>query len=162
MFDSINATETLPPLYEPWVRELLSGGPPREARATCSNCAMCERPNQTPYDRTQEFVPSVKCCSFVPDLPNFLVGGVLSDEDPAAAIGRKAMEKRLAKKLAVSPLGVAAPPIHSRASTTTAATPSAASAARRLCAVPIWCPTAAAAASGGIATRSAPPGSAST
>ena len=35
-----------------------------------------------------QFEPSTKCCTFLPELPNFLVGAMLADTDPAAAEGR--------------------------------------------------------------------------
>jgi hypothetical protein len=101
------ATEPLPVLYDGWLRALLGRGIPREARATCSSCVMCSKPGETP-DRTATFFdPRSKCCTFVPDVPNFLVGAVLEDDDPEAAQGRSAMERRIAARVAVTPLGVA-------------------------------------------------------
>jgi hypothetical protein len=68
--------------------ELLGGIIPRESRASCDNCAMCAvgGAGQQSAPRAYFFDPLVKCCSFVPDLPNFLVGGILSDADPAGLV----------------------------------------------------------------------------
>jgi hypothetical protein len=44
-------------------------------------------------------------------LPNFLVGRILDDDDPALAVGRKTVEERLNSGVAVTPLGLGMPPI---------------------------------------------------
>jgi len=60
----------------------------------------------TAQDRV--FHPSTKCCSYIPILPNFLVGGILLDEDPQFAEG-KALFQREGEKLMVTPAGVQPP-----------------------------------------------------
>ena len=72
--------EPLPPLYANWMAELLGGIIPRESRASCDNCAMCAvgGAGQQSAPRPYFFDPLVKCCSYVPDLPNFLVGGIFA------------------------------------------------------------------------------------
>ena len=87
----LEESEPLPPLYANWLAELLGGPVPRESRATCDHCAMCsaEGPAAAAVgSHSYYFDPNVKYCSFVPDLPNFLVGRILSDDDPAALPGR--------------------------------------------------------------------------
>jgi hypothetical protein len=108
------AVEPLPLLYGRWLGELLGAGVPREDKATCSTCAMCAGPGEKPDSRSIFFDPKVKCCTYVPELPNFLVGGILNDRDEAAAHGRAAMERRLAERVAVTPLGVGKSPVYSR------------------------------------------------
>ncbi|MCI0416132.1 hypothetical protein L0222_25440 [bacterium] len=97
-----------PALYVSWMEQLLDGRPvPDEPRATCSDCSMCKLPEQiTARDRV--FNPSTKCCSYIPILPNFLVGGILSDEDPQFAEG-KALFQREGETLMVTPAGVQPP-----------------------------------------------------
>jgi len=51
------------------------------------------------------FHPVLKCCTFVPRLPNFLVGAVLRDQKGPE--GTKRVEARIARRLGVSPLGIA-------------------------------------------------------
>jgi hypothetical protein len=99
-----------PPLYSQWVQQLLGGRPvPDESRANCSDCAMCKPPDRiTARDRV--FNPSTKCCTYIPVLPNFLVGGILQDEDPQFAEG-KSLFQREGEKLVVAPSGVE-PPWH--------------------------------------------------
>jgi len=52
------------------------------------------------------FPVELKCCTFVPDLPNFQVGALLADLDPAMDFGRERVLERIRAGLAVSPLGV--------------------------------------------------------
>ena len=54
-------------------------------------------------DVDQGFNPNVKCCSYLPELWNFLVGGLLDDEhaDPA---GRASIEARIDSGAGVTPL----------------------------------------------------------
>ena len=108
----IDESEPLPPLYANWLAELLGNSVPRERHASCDSCAMCagtgERSGSDYY-----FSPSVKCCTYHPNLPNFLVGRILSDDDPAALPGRMTVEKRVREGVAVTPLGLGMPPVYS-------------------------------------------------
>ena len=96
----------LPPLYDAWMAELLPATIPPETEATCDECAMCTNEGGAHADSGFFFEPTVKCCSFIPKLPNFLVGRALADDDPAAAVGRATLAKRLDAGVAVTPLGL--------------------------------------------------------
>src|SRR5437763_2749230 len=85
---------SLPPLYAGWLDALLGGPIPAETKATCHDCAMLAAPGQ-PAREGFFFNPSTKCCTYTPDLPNFLVGDILADEDPAQAAGRAQVEVSL-------------------------------------------------------------------
>ena len=98
--------ESLPPLYAGWLVQLLGETIPREERATCSACAMCARSGQEGTSKDYFFNPATKCCIYDPNLPNFLVGRILSDKDPAAETGRASLEQRIADAIGVTPLGV--------------------------------------------------------
>jgi Fe-S-cluster containining protein len=54
--------------------------------------------------------PETKCCTYIPTLPNYLVGRILGDDDSSFASGRKTVEERLRAGLAVTPLGLGMPP----------------------------------------------------
>lgn len=69
-------------------------------------------PNGTPASETLAFSRETKCCTYVPTLPNFLVGRILGDRDPAFAEGRATVEQRIDARVGVTPLGVASPPVH--------------------------------------------------
>lgn len=105
-------SEPLPGLYAQWIIELLGGAIPRESRATCNACAMCAREGQETASASYFFDPVVKCCSYVPDLHNFLVGRILSDTDPGAQQGRATVQKRIADAVGVTPLGLQQPPVY--------------------------------------------------
>jgi len=98
--------ELLPPLYANWVAELLGGVIPRESRATCNACAMCAEVPTNSVSRSYFFDLAVKCCTYLPTLPNFLVGRILLDGDPNAQVGRGTVEKRIKDAVGVSPLGL--------------------------------------------------------
>jgi hypothetical protein len=102
--------QVLPPLYAGWMDELLGGPIPAETEATCENCAMCTEGPHRPAGSDYLFDPKTKCCTYIPELPNFLVGRILSDDDPALAAGRASVEKRLSEGLAVSPMGIGRSP----------------------------------------------------
>ncbi len=99
----------LPPLYETWMTQVLPGPIPAETQATCQQCAMCppHASAAAPFS-TDYFHPQTKCCTYLPRLPNFLVGRILADETPEMQPGRASIEQRIRKSVAVTPLGLAA------------------------------------------------------
>lgn len=104
--------EPLPPLYAGWISELLGGNPiPSEGRATCDNCAMLPPAGESRVSSSHYFKPETKCCTYLPALPNFLVGRILEDDDPAAGYGRATTLKRLEDGVAVTPLGLGQSPV---------------------------------------------------
>jgi hypothetical protein len=96
----------LPPLYARWFNDLLGGDIPSESRATCSDCAMCESTTEPQPHNSRFYNPQSKCCTYLPMLPNFLVGMILTDDDPSMAGGRATVEARLQAGLAVTPRGL--------------------------------------------------------
>jgi hypothetical protein len=100
----------LPPLYARWIDELLGAPIEPETHATCADCAMCAPAGTPPDPDARYFNPRVKCCTFLPALPNFLVGRILRDREPGRARGRASVEARIAAGIAVTPLGLGRPP----------------------------------------------------
>src|SRR4051795_2370550 len=98
----------LPPLFARWLDELGAGPLPDEREATCSDCAMC---SDDPQADGEFFDRATKCCTYIPELFNFLVGRVLADdsEDPVARRGRASVVERIRCSDGVSPLGLARP-----------------------------------------------------
>ena len=94
------------PLHDAWLAGLTGAPPPRESRSTCDDCAMCSAPGQPA--REGAFDRQVKCCSYHPDIPNYLVGGVLQDAQARQADMRAA----IARGIGVTPLGLAQPPAY--------------------------------------------------
>ena len=102
---------TLPPLYARWMAELLPGPIPRETDATCDDCAMWPGPGEQPRS-DGFFLPETKCCTYFPALPNYLVGRILEDGDPASAAGRATIEERIEARIGVTPVGLESSPVH--------------------------------------------------
>lgn len=92
----------LPELYARWVREILPGEVRGEPGSTCDDCAMCR-------ERVAPFRMDVRCCGYLPELPNFTVGRILRDGTPA---GKASLRARLDGRIAVGPLGVGVPPAY--------------------------------------------------
>jgi hypothetical protein len=98
-------------MYAPWIEAILGGPPPEERHATYSACAMCEPTNASTMTAVlTTFDPATKCCTYVPTLPNFLVGMILDEDDPAAEPGRRSVERRIVRGSGVTPLGLQAEP----------------------------------------------------
>lgn len=103
-------TSPLPPLYAAWMDELLAGHIPHESDATCDDCAMCGGEGREARGGETFFNPQTKCCAYVPELPNYLVGRALEDADSASAAGRETVAARLRAGVGVTPLGLGQPP----------------------------------------------------
>lgn len=85
--------ETLTPLFDGWLADLLDAPIPREANATCDDCAMLppDDGRRLPV-REAYYRPETKCCTYLPELPNFLVGAILTDPETADESVRARME----------------------------------------------------------------------
>jgi hypothetical protein len=97
---------SLPPLYASWMEHVLDGPVPDEPHATCQDCAMAKPVGQAASANTTRYDPHVKCCSYLPVLPNYLVGQILSDTSEAGAIGRDSVRERIAGASVATPLGI--------------------------------------------------------
>jgi hypothetical protein len=100
----------LPPLYARWIETLLDGPLPSEREATCADCAMWS--DGADHGASVVFARETKCCTYVPALPNFLVGRVLADDDPGMTPGRATVEARVNRRTGATPLGLEPPPTH--------------------------------------------------
>lgn len=101
-----NESEPLPALYGRWLGELLPSPIPRESNANCSACPMCSASPSS----VEVFLPSTKCCTYFPELPNFLLGGLLADSDTDPRI-RETLETQINQATLASPLGLKPPPL---------------------------------------------------
>jgi hypothetical protein len=101
----MSTSDELPPLFGASLSELLGGAVPDEPRASCSSCAMCAPAGEPVSEGNSWFDPVGKCCTWVPELANYLVGGILADEDPLSAAGRASVLARISAG-AATPLGL--------------------------------------------------------
>ncbi len=90
----------LPPRYTDWITDLLGGTLPEEQVATCHSCVM--QAGEVPEG--YRFREDAKCCTYVPALPNFLVGAALRELPPGPA--RASLERRLAEPAVCTPHGL--------------------------------------------------------
>jgi hypothetical protein len=100
----------LPPLYARWIDDLLGAPIEPETHATCADCAMSAPVSAPPDPEAVYFNPRVKCCTFVPALPSFLVGRILRDRARERAHGRASVEARIATGIGLTPLGLGRSP----------------------------------------------------
>lgn len=99
----------LPPLYAAWIDQLLAGPIPPETDATCDDCAMLPEEGGEAANSSVFFNPQTKCCSYIPAIPNFLIGRILEDQDHHQALGRATVENRIDAGVGVTPLGLEQP-----------------------------------------------------
>lgn len=79
----------LPPLYGRWLFDLLGETLPEEQAATCGDCVQCGDHAPEGY----RFADATKCCTYVPALANYLVGGALR---AGSLVGRERVLQRMA------------------------------------------------------------------
>lgn len=100
-------TLALPPLYRKWLRQIVNQDVYSEPRTTCDNCPMCKYANP-PAEQDLYFSRDSKCCTYQPVLPNYLVGGILADDDPGLNEVKENFLIRLSN-YHITPMGLAPP-----------------------------------------------------
>ncbi len=89
----------LPPLHNAWLHTLTGiQDPGSEPKSTCGDCVMCAGVERS--GTHIRFSPDVKCCSYVPNLANFLAGRSLLGP------GRESVRARIARRAGVTPFGL--------------------------------------------------------
>lgn len=94
----------LPAVYDHMLPAFFDRPAPEETRATCDSCAMCNKAEGA-IPSGVLFRPDVKCCSYHPKLPNFLVGAILAE----GGEGAQRIAAKIARRVAVTPQWIAAP-----------------------------------------------------
>ena len=90
--------DKIPSVYHSIFPELLSIEFPEEKIATCNTCNLC-RSTKSPYINT-------KCCTYHPQLANFLIGGVLTDDIEQLKLGRARIKAQIKARIGVTPYGI--------------------------------------------------------
>jgi Fe-S-cluster containining protein len=100
----------LPMVYDARLPDMFDHPLVEEPRATCSDCAMCDK-GAAPKSNVRAgfFHPEIKCCTYHPTLPNYLVGAALADTSPDFAEGRERLRAKLAQRIGVTPGWLGAP-----------------------------------------------------
>lgn len=92
----------LPDFYQQLIHKDLMNFSPEEKKATCNNCAMTEENHKGP----KFYKADLKCCTFEPFIPNFLVGAVLLDKKSQHA--QKVINDKIEKRHYALPIGMTA------------------------------------------------------
>jgi len=92
--------QALPRVYARILPAFFDALAPEEPKATCHDCAMCS-PGEPPPGVVQ-FRRDLKCCTYQPRIPNYLVGALLADVDPALAEGQRRVRAHIASKVGVT------------------------------------------------------------
>jgi hypothetical protein len=87
---------SLPDLYHKLLPAELLQFQINETKATCDQC------------NWKAYKPDLKCCTFEPYLPNYLVGAIFESNSTSAA-ARNEMQNKIAKRTGSLPIGMTAP-----------------------------------------------------
>jgi Fe-S-cluster containining protein len=98
----------LPPVYQPLFEPFFDKDKVKETRAECEKCSMCNHGEPAPVPM-EYFRSDTKCCTYWPQLPNYLVGAILADPSPEQEEGKKRLRKIIASRKAVTPYWVSRP-----------------------------------------------------
>jgi len=88
----------LPKLYTQLLPEEILALPILETKATCDSCIEVPR-----------YAADLKCCTFHPFLPNYLVGQILKDQKAHPTFVLETLKHKISQRQYVVPLGVMAP-----------------------------------------------------
>jgi len=100
--------DVLPGIYRDFLPRFFENGIPRESAATCADCAMLNHA-EVAISNGAYFSKESKCCTHYPNLPNYLVGGLLSDQSPELETGRSRIRKTIKSRIGVTPHGILRP-----------------------------------------------------
>lgn len=100
MTDSLRGT--LPPVYQPLFGQFFDRPKVVETRATCDKCAMCDHGQPSPVPM-EYFRSDTKCCTYHPQLPNYLVGAILADPAPEMEEGKRRVREQIKRRSGATP-----------------------------------------------------------
>jgi hypothetical protein len=100
--------DVLPELYGHFLSSYFKSNIHEESIAACDNCAMKSNAGAL---SDQETILSFdyKCCTYYPNLSNYMIGAILSDTDAALKTGRDLIRKKIKKRIGVTPHGIHMP-----------------------------------------------------
>ena len=98
----------LPYYYHNFLPSFFHNAIPEETAATCNDCPMLSGRDLNASDK-DFFSPESKCCTHYPNLPNYIVGGLLNSTDPGYEDGRQRIRKQIDERIEVTPHGILRP-----------------------------------------------------
>ncbi|MFN7905498.1 MAG: hypothetical protein ACK5P5_09975 [Pseudobdellovibrionaceae bacterium] len=114
----------IPSLYQTILPQEILNLAIKETTANCNNCVMAKEnvsskeihikkssPSMKPQFRNlkTEYKSNLKCCTFHPFFPNYIVGAILADQNKKNEFGKTEIKRRIQSKNEILPLGIAAP-----------------------------------------------------
>ena len=105
---AIRIFDALPEIYKNFLPKFFENPIPEETAATCYDCAMWKKPGVDQPDESY-YLRETKCCTYRPNLPNYLVGALLSDTDLSLESGRTQIRKTIKSRIGVIPHGIRRP-----------------------------------------------------
>ncbi|MBW2623079.1 MAG: hypothetical protein JRD68_09260 [Deltaproteobacteria bacterium] len=100
--------DRLPAFYSKFLPRFFERPIPVETMATCGDCAMWPEAERS-FSEKISFNKATKCCTHYPNLPNYLVGALLSSIDPAHQEGKDRVLEKIHRRLGVTPQGILRP-----------------------------------------------------
>lgn len=88
----------LPRLYQQILPSEVLNLDIQETKATCDACI-----------EVPKYADNLKCCTFHPFLPNYLIGQILLDEKKSSSFVTDVLQHKISKRQYVLPLGIVAP-----------------------------------------------------
>jgi len=101
--------DIFPGFYHPFLPDFFQTELPRETSATCAECAMLSSAENQHGDFIGTYSAVSKCCTYYPEIPNFLVGAILAETDPAYEDGKNRIRSSIEKRVALTPHGLGRP-----------------------------------------------------
>lgn len=102
-----NLFDTIPEIYHPFLPEFFHQEIPPEPFSDCSACPMISTGTESrETEGSRPFSRETKCCTFTPRIPNYMVGGILSDPELALSGAKERILQRLASGEGVFPDGL--------------------------------------------------------
>jgi Fe-S-cluster containining protein len=98
--------DDLPAIYRQFLPAVFNQPIPQETEATCASCAMCLKPGEDKIEGLNYYRDGLKCCTYHPDIPNYLVGAILADKRPELAEGQRRIKAKIQALEGVLPQGI--------------------------------------------------------
>ncbi|MFP5519759.1 MAG: hypothetical protein ACLGGX_07640 [Bdellovibrionia bacterium] len=94
-------SDQLPPIYSRFLPQELLSFDPKELKATCHKCAMAK---ENGHRGKTFYQANLKCCTYEPFIPNFMVGAILKNS--ANSAGAEVIQQKIVKREYALPIGL--------------------------------------------------------
>jgi len=101
--------DLFPAFYHRFLPDFFQDQIPRETSAACQDCVMLPDPTNEHPGPDLTYSPASKCCTYFPDIPNYLVGAILAETDPTYQDAQTRLKNQIRAKISTSPFGLERP-----------------------------------------------------